>query len=457
MLSYRKKYNGTLSALLLMVLAGCSTSSDKNFPQLAQQSMAAQQLDWGTQPSEAVAVAELTDLINIPPLNNLIKQAMANNPGLQQTLTALQVAYVQRSATGSDRLPELTAGFDASKEEDDAASYSADLSVSWELDLWQALADSSAAADKDIASSLADLQSSKDMLAANIMRAWLQISFYKQLLEIEEKRLVVLDSNESMILEKYRAGLGDLGDLDTAKADSASARARLAQYSETLAQNKRSLSLLLGQLGGNNTFAISADFPQVLLPLASLPKQDLARRPDLRSALLLIEAEALRTKAAYKDLLPSFSLQVALSDIADTPSEALLSSPLWSILGQLSAPLFNGGYLRSQAEIAELSTENAYWLYQETLLTAVNEVENALGQEKSLTLQQNHLADALASSERSLLNYEEKYRQGLVDISDLIAAQSNNFDVQANLVEVKYNRLVNRIDLGLALGLGVSL
>ncbi len=74
---------------------------------------------------------------------------------------------------------------------------------------------------------------------------WLQISFYKQLLEIEEKRLVVLDSNESMILEKYRAGLGDLGDLDTAKADSASARARLAQYSETLAQNKAQPELVV--------------------------------------------------------------------------------------------------------------------------------------------------------------------------------------------------------------------
>lgn len=456
MLSYRK-WNTMLSAVVLTILAGCSTPSDNNFSQRAEQSIAAQQLEWEAQPSEAVAVAELTDLINIPQLNNLIKQAMANNPGLQQTLTALQIFYAQRSATNSDRFPELTAGFDGSKEEGDAASYSADLSVSWELDLWHALADSTDAADKDIASSLADLQSSKDILAANIMRAWLQISLYKQLLEIEGQRLTVLESNESMILEKYRAGLGDLGDLDTAKSDRASSRATLAQYSETLAQNKRSLSLLLGQLGGDNTLDISADFPQVLVPLASLPKQDLSRRPDLHSALLTIEAETLRTKAAYKDMLPSLSLEVALSDIADTPSEALLTSPLWSILGQLSAPLFNGGYLRSQAEIAELTTENAYWLYQEALLTAVNEVENALGQEKSLTLQQRHLAEALASSERSLLNYEEKYRQGLVDISNLIAVQRNNFVVQANLIEVKYNRLVNRIDLGLALGLGVSL
>ena len=129
-----------------------------------------------------------------------------------------------------------------------------------------------------------------------------------------------------MILEKYRSGLGDLDDLDTAKSDSASSRATLAQYSETLAQNKRSLSLLLGQLGEEHAFAVSADFPQVLVPLVSIAKQDLARRPDLRSALLVIEAEALRTKAAYKDMLPSLSLEVALSDITATPSEASRSA-----------------------------------------------------------------------------------------------------------------------------------
>ena len=94
--------------------------------------------------------------------------------------------------------------------------------------------------------------------------------------------------------------------------------------------------------------------------------------------------------------------------------------------------------------------------YQETLLTAVNEVENALGQEKSLALQQKHLQDSYDSAVRSFANYQEKYREGLVDISDLISVQTDSFDVQESLVQVKYNRLVNRIDLGLALGLGVS-
>lgn len=454
-MKYHRKLNCALLSIAILGGAGCSSSSNKNFQAQAEQSIK-QQDSWQSEQTDAVDAVLLTDLLNISELNVLIEQAMENNPSLQQTLMALKIVYANRVATNSNRIPELTAGFQGSKEEDSDASYGADLTVSWELDLWNSIGNSTSAADKDIASNIASLQSAKDTLAADIMKAWLQISLQKQLVEIEVKRLAVLENNETFILEKYRSGLGDLEDLDTAKTNSASTRSTIAKYKETLEQNKRSLQILLGQIGGNSSFNVDNEFPQVLTPLVSLPEQDLRRRPDLQSAFFDIEAEAFRTKAAYKALLPSISLEVALSDTASSPSSALFTSPLWSLLGQLSAPLFDGGYLRSQAEIADLTTETAYWKYQNTLLTAVNEVENALGQEKSLAEQQVHLQEAYDSSVRSVTNYQSKYREGLVDISDLISSQTSSFNSQENLVEVKYNRLVNRIVLGLALGLGVS-
>ncbi|WP_413282559.1 TolC family protein [Vibrio sp. MA40-2] len=454
MMSYRKM-NRSLLAFAIIGLMGCSSSSDNNFQELAKQSLQ-QQIAWNAQQPDATEVVQLTELMNIPELDTLIKQAMKNNPSLQQTLTALKIVYAQRDETNSDRIPSLTAGYDASKEEGSDSEYSADLTVSWELDLWNEIGNETKAADKDIASSIATYQSATDTLAANIMRAWLQISLQKQLVDIELLRLKLLEDNEQMILEKYRSGLGDLEDLDTAKTESAATRSTLAEYTEQLAQNERSLALLLGNVGDDQTFNVRSQFPQVLTPLVSLPEQDLSRRPDLQSAFYDLEAEEFRTTAAYKALLPSISLSVALSDTASSPTSALFASPLWSLLGQLSAPILDGGYLQSQIDIAELTTENAYWVYKETLLNAVNEVENALGQEKSLAEQQQHLQIALESAKRSYANYQEKYRQGLVDISDLISVQTSGFDVKANLTEVIYNRLVNRIDLGLALGLGVS-
>lgn len=443
-----------LYALCSVLLCACSLGSNNDFANQAKQS-SKQKNNWRHQLEGAVNAASLYDLINIPELNALIQDAMQHNPSLQQSLIALKMAYAQKTATSSAALPELNADFTGGRE-DAQDSYSSYLGVSWELDVWGKIADSRRGAEKDITSDLASLQSVKDTLAADMMRQWLQISYQKQLIEIQTLRLAVLTNNETIILEQYRAGLGELTDLDTAKSTSLSAQSTLALYQEDLAISERDLTLLLGQLSSHKALNISSDFPIVLTPLTDLPEQDLARRPDLQAAYLNIEAEQARSKAAYKELLPSISLELALSDSGTSPTQALFSNPAWSILGQLSAPIFDGGYLRSQAEIAELTAENSYWIYQETLLNAVKEVEDALGQEKSLALREQYLTQALHSAERSFANYQEKYREGLVDIADLIIVQTNSFDIREQLTDVKYLRLRNRIDLGLALGLGVT-
>uniref|UniRef100_UPI0030EB3A7D TolC family protein n=1 Tax=Paraglaciecola polaris TaxID=222814 RepID=UPI0030EB3A7D len=159
---------------------------------------------------------------------------------------------------------------------------------------------------------------------------------------------------------------------------------------------------------------------------------------------------------SYKALLPSITLSASLSDLAKTPSQALLTSPVWSLLGNLSAPLFQGGALRAQVDIAKLNAEQAFWNYQDILLTAVNEVEDTLGQEQSLNTQQEQLKLALQSAQRSFSNYQSKYQQGLVDILDLLTVQQTVYDLQAQLTQLHYTLQTNRIDLGLALGLGVS-
>lgn len=441
--------------LAICALAGCATTPQQTYSERADQSLDQTQ-NWQGEQQGAVETVLLTDLMSIPELNDLIDQALANNPGLQQTVLALKMASAQRTSTASSELPSASAGFDATKIIGSDASYSPNVTVSWELDVWNKLSDSTSAAGKDIASTAASLQSAKNTLAADIMRSWLQISYQQQVVAIQSARLDVLAANESIILEKYRSGLGDLDDLDTARSTSASARSNLVSYQEELASNQRDLALLIGLLGSQLDVTISSDFPSVLTPIATLPEQDLSRRPDLQSAYLNIEAEDYRAKAAYKDMLPSLSLSGSVSDSNESLIESLFTDPVWGLLGSLSAPIFNGGSLEAAAEVAELTAESAYWSYQEALLNAVYEVEESLGQENSLALQQQHTEDALENAERSFQNYKENYREGLVDIADLISAQTNLFDAQAQLAQVKYNRLTNRITLGLALGLGVS-
>ncbi len=214
------------------------------------------------------------------------------------------------------------------------------------------------------------------------------------------------------------------------------------------------LKTLLGRIG-TESLEVKSLYPEVLTPLADLPEQTLQRRPDLQAAYFAIESDNLKTSVAYKDLLPTVSLEAALKDIGDSLESLLLTDPVWALLGQLTAPLFQGGKLRAEAEIAELTTAQSFEVYRETLLEAISEVENALSFEQSLTARQQHITSALSSARNSLERYQESYRSGLVDILDLLTVQEKTFDLAAQLDNLIYERLTNRIDLGLALGLGV--
>lgn len=452
-MAYISPFKRSVLSLTLLILTACS-SSDNDF--LATATTNTNAVNQWQNPQEAAQQVDLiTDLIALDELTQLVEQGLSNNPNLQQTALALQIAYAQRGITASNRIPQVNASFGGSKEESKIDSFNADLSVSWELDLWQKLNDEVGAADADIARSRSNFQGARDLLAANIMRSWLQIQLQQQLLQIETERLVVLENNENFVLQRYRTGLGELKDLDSARSSSATTRSKLAEYQENLAKNKRSLWVLLGLNTADKQLDMLAVTPTVIQPLAQLPKQDLAGRPDLKAAYAKITAEQYRTDVAYKALLPSISLTASLKDVASSPSNALFASPVWSLLGQISAPLFQGGKLREQVKVAELTAEQAFWAYQETLVNAVAEVENTLGQEQALTQQQEHLTDALTSAQRSEANYKQKYRQGLVNILDLLSVQQQTFDLQAQLTQITFNRLTNRVDLGLALGLGV--
>ncbi|MDO6762818.1 TolC family protein [Agarivorans sp. 1_MG-2023] len=457
----------SIITLILTGVLGCASTSDLDYAaqanassniaieQLVEQVIAEREVRANQQNGETGNY--LTDLVSIPALSQYLDIALENNPNLQQSIVALKIAYAQQGVTGADRMPTVDASFGAENTQNTDPSYNADVTVTWEVDLWQKLADSNNAAIKDIAATQASLDATRDLLAANIMRAWLDISVDQQLLQIEQRRLSILENNETLVLDRYQVGLGSLEELDSAKANTASTRATVAQYQENLAQSKRSLLLQTGQWDVvASSPEVSSTFPSVLNPLDNLSVQDMSGRPDLRQAFFNIEADSYRTDAAYKAMLPSFSLSASLSDIADSPSDALFTNPVWAVLGQVSAPLFQSGKLKSQAEIAELSTEQSYWNYQQTLLTAVNEVENASGQEYALAQQQTHLNSSLTSAKRSIESYQQKYREGLVDILDLLIVQQQAYDIEAQLVSTTHQRLINRIDLGLALGLGVS-
>ena len=473
----------TVNSITLCILLSACTSTDDRALSESASSSTGNNVVWQSQAQQQESKqtlllnsdTTLTDIIDIkelPHLAGYIDEALSSNASLQQSLITLRKAQLAIDSAKADRNLNVDASFSASKSETTnsnastssstssnsiSPSYSASMNVSWELDLWQKISDGISAANLDAASARASYQSARDSLVANVVRSYIDVLTQQQLLNIEQSRLTVLENNEAVILKRYSTGLGSLDDLDTARTSSANTRATIAQYENALLTAKRTLAVLLGRQNQSlNELNTQVSFPDVLLPLTTLPKQDLARRPDLQAAFYALKATEFEVDVAYKALLPSISLSASLSDNASTPSQALFTNPLWSLLGQMTAPLFQGGALRAQVEDAKLTSANAWWQYRETLLTAVQETQNALDSETALSARISHTNVALANAERSVSTIEGQYRQGLADILDLLSVYDTRFNLQAQAVELHAQKLQNRIDLGLALGLGVS-
>lgn len=477
----------TVNSITLCILLSACTSTDDRALSESASSSTGNNVVWQSQARQQESTqtlllnsdTRLTDVIDIkelPLLAGYIEEALSSNASLQQSLITLRKAQVAIDSAKADRNLNVDASFSASKSETSnssastssntsssmssnsiSPSYSASMNVSWELDLWQKISDGISAANLDAASARASYQSARDSLVANVVRSYIDVLTQQQLLNIEQSRLTVLENNEAVILKRYSTGLGSLDDLDTARTSSANTRATIAQYENALLTAKRTLAVLLGRQNQSlNELNTQVSFPDVLLPLTTLPKQDLARRPDLQAAFYALKATEFEVDVAYKALLPSINLSASLSDNASTPSQALFTNPLWNLLGQMTAPLFQGGALRAQIEDAKLTSANAWWQYRETLLTAVQETQNALDSETALSARISHTNVALANAERSVSTIEGQYRQGLADILDLLSVFDTRFNLQAQAAELHAQKLQNRIDLGLALGLGVS-
>ncbi len=447
----RQHYLKKLVFLPLLMLTACSITPEQ--PDYEALISAEQQRveKWQNFPQQT-DVAYLNDLIDTDMFDGLLQTAMKSNPSLQQTLLTLQIRQSQLTQASAEKRPIISSGFSALNSSDTDASFGADLSVSWQADLWGKLADNERAAELDITEQNLLYQSARDTLAAEVMQVWLTLIAQQRAIDIEQQRNDSLQQTESFILQRYRQGLGTLEDLDSARSAVATSSASIESLTEDFRQQYIQLKTLIGQVD-NPEFALPTDYPEVAIPEIDLPQQSLNRRPDLLAAYAAIQAASARTEVAYKDLLPSLNLQAVLEDVGSSPGASLFTAPVWSLLGQLTAPLYQGGQLRAAAEVSELDTAIAYQQYRDTLLNAVTEIEQALSQEQALVKRQQHIETALASAENNLQQYQANYRSGLFTILDLLTVQQQTYDLQAQLDDLIYQRLLNRISLGLALGL----
>jgi len=406
--------------------------------------------------------------LNDPLLSGLIDEALQASPDLRTAQARLREARARRTVAAAGQYPNVTASGGASRSQssEEVGSgetrnfFSAGFDASWELDVFGGVRRSVEAAEADLASSLASLEDTRVSLASEVALNYVEVRTRQILLGIARDNLA--SQSETLQLTEWRAqaGLVSSQDVEQARSNREQTRAQIPLLETSLAEAEHALDILLGRTPGTLHARLAAPRELPVLPdqiAVGIPADTLRQRPDVRAAERRLAAETARVGVAEAARYPSFNLSGSIGLEALTfgalgSSDAVASSLFAGIAG----PLFDAGRLRAQVEIQDAVREQAQVAYEQTVLVALLDVENAL----VALVRNRERVEALASAVESVRNAaqlaRQRYSAGLIDFQSVLDSERSVLLLEESLASARANGVQALIRLYKALGGGWS-
>ncbi len=446
----------SLSLVLMSLLFSCQTFEKTHVSKVKVEAMPEK---W-TGAGNSGTVNDWLKDFNDKQLNKLVHEALKNNWNFQASAARLEEAYAIAQIAGADRLPTLNLEGNASRARSGSGNirrhsneYGLFARFNWELDIWGKLKDREKAAEADFLSEAFTYNSARLSLAASVSRFWFNAVEAKlQLLLAEETEKSFLNTFE-IIDERFKRGISEALDVRLAKVDLANARQNTQQRKANFDEAVRSLEVLLGRYP-KGELEISKTLPEIManLPLG-LPAEMLNRRPDIQAALESLQSANYTLSENKKELLPGISLSASIGNSAESVEDIFNAGKvLWSIAGSLTQPIFQGGRIRARIDQAKAREKFEFVKLMQLVFEACLEVETASNAEKFLVEKEKQIAISVDESQKAFELARDRYTKGLSDIITLLASQRSEFTGRSRLLEVKLQRLLNRLNLYLALG-----
>ena len=399
-------------------------------------------------------------------LTQLIEETLRSGLEIQSAQARLREARARLAVTSADFSPALTAATAASRtttsgENGSGSSrnlYNAGFDASWELDVFGGVRRGIEAAAADLGAKAAALNDTRVTLAAEVASQYITVRSLQQRLTIARANLTRQAETLQLTQWREQAGLVSRQDVEQARSSMEQTRAQIPSLETNLAQSEYRLDILLGESPGtlHPRLATGGDLPHVPQTLAiGIPAEALRQRPDVRVAEQTLVAETARIGVAEAALYPALKLSGSLGlealTLADLSGNPIRTS---SLLGGISAPLFNAGQLRNQVRMQDAVCEQARISYQQTVLSALEEVENAL-----VALARNHehraaLAAATEAARQAALMARQRYQAGLIDFQSVLDTERTVLSLEDSLTVARADGILGLIQLYKALGGG---
>ena len=404
-------------------------------------------------------------------LSRLVERALKTNPTLDAAQAALRQAWETVYAQQGSFWPQVSAGLSASRNLTAVGTVSPasasgnpyyslitpQLNVSFVPDVFGANVRSVESLEALAESQRYQLEATYLTLTSNVVTAAVQeASLRGQIAATEET--ITIEANLLGILQRQLA-LGQVAGSDVAAQAAALAQAQqaLPPLQNQLAQQRNLLANLTGQLPSQppaETFDMAAFTLPIDLPV-SLPVNVVAQRPDVQAAEANLHASSAQVGVAVAARLPQITLTAQIGNQASALSNLFTpGTNFWTFAGGLTQPIFQGGTLLHKQRAAEAAFDQAKAQYRSTVLTAMQNIADAL---RALQSDANALQAAVASERaaaRSLAIVRRQLALGQVAYLALLNAEQTYQQARLTLVQAEANRLTDTAALFQALGGG---
>lgn len=337
------------------------------------------------------------------------------------------------------------------------------LGASWELDLWGKFRRAIESADANLLASVASYDDALVSLIAQVASAYINIRTFEERLRIARENAEIQRETRRLAVVRFRNGETSQTDVEQARSEYAQTRSQIPQLEIGLRQNRHALSVLLGMPPSNLEELLGPGGPIPTAPpevAIGIPADLLRRRPDIRGAEQQAAAQSATIGATKAELYPAFSLSgtfgflstdiggADLSDVFDWKSRVVSFGPavVWNVL--------NYGQITNQVRAQDAVFQQAVLSYQNTVLQAQQEVEDALasflGSQESVVL----LSEAATAARRSVDLATIEYREGATDYTTVLTAEQNLLEQQDQLAATQGSVAQGLVSLYQALGGG---
>lgn len=457
-------------------LAGCAVGPDYRAPATYAPD------EWHALPESGVRVespdapslAAWWASLNDPILSELIERAIAENKSVKQATARVLEARARRGATAASFFPSIDASAGSSRTDSDAQFadpdedlfprerdeiYSAGLDASWELDLFGGQRRAFESASAQLGASEADLRDALVTLLGEVALNYTSVRTAQSRLTFAERNLAAQDEVLDITGWRAEAGLATVLDVEQAKTSYEQTRAQIPSLQSSLGQAMNRLAVLTGRAPGTLAPLLSERKPVPVAPaeiVAGVPADLLRRRPDIRGAERRLAAQSAQVGVATAALYPSLSLTGSIGLQSLTASNVLDGTQTDRVGLSLRVPIFAGGALRQNLRAQYAVLDQAFAAYEETVLSAYEEVENALLSWANEQQRREALALAVDSARRARELALVQYNSGLVDFQTVLTADRQLISLEDSLAVSDGELTSNLIRLYKALGGGWS-